>query len=211
MFYDVIYRHNEALAPDALTTLPAALHVVNAAVADCQRAGKEIANDAALLLLIRNLAAVAERATPDTASLRLACVSERSAVIETPALLDLADARIGGNQAAKRTFHFQARRALFRLAKTLGLDAGDLCISSDMGRADDEGRTTLRHTSIAIYVVPRGFVADSQITYNRCTSGCDSSPTHYASLADLLDVATFQRRLAATIGPFGPPRLALAA
>lgn len=211
MFYDVIYRHNEALAPDALTTLPAALHAVNAAVADCQRAGKQIANDAALLLLIRNLAAVAEKATPDTASLRLACVSERSAVIANPALLDLADARIGGNQPAKRTFHYQARCALFSLAETLGLSAGDLRISSDMGRADDEGRTTLRHPSLAIYVVPRGLVADRQITFNRCTSGCDSGPTNYASLADLVDANAFQRRLDDTIGPVGPSRLALAA
>jgi hypothetical protein len=205
MFYDVIYRHNEALAPDALTTLPAALNAVNAAVADCNRAGKQIGSDPAVLLLIRNLAGVAECAAPATASLRLACVSDRSAVIDTPALLDLADTRIGGNQPTKRTFHYQARRALSRLADTLGLE-GDLNISSDMGRADDEGRTTLRHRSLAISVVPRGFMVQRQITYNRCNNGCDAGPMHFASLADLLDASAFQRRLNATIGSSRVPQ-----
>jgi hypothetical protein len=210
MFYDVICRHNEALAPGSLTTLPAALNAVNAAVADCHRAGKQIGSDPAVLLLIRNLAVVAERAAPAMASLRLACVSDRSAVIDTPALLDLADTRIGGNQPAKRTFHYQARRALSRLAETLGLE-GDLHISSDMGRADDKGRTTLRHPSLAISVIPRGFVPDRQITYNRCDNGCDAGPMHFAPLADLLDASAFQRRLNATIGSGFVPQRAQAA
>jgi hypothetical protein len=211
MFYDIIYRHNEALAPDALTTVSAALNAVNAAAIDCRRAGKQVAGDPALLLLIRNLAAVAERTAPDAASLRLACLSDRSAVIETPALLDLADTRIGGNQPAKRTFHYQARRALFRLAETLGLTTDDLHISSDMGRADDEGRTMLRHPSIAIYVIARGFVPNRQITYNLCDDGCDTGSTHYASLADLMDASALQSRIATMIGPVSAPRLALAA
>ena len=42
MFYDTLYRHDQALAPDGLQTLPAALHAVNAAVDDCRRAGKPI-------------------------------------------------------------------------------------------------------------------------------------------------------------------------
>jgi hypothetical protein len=210
MFYDVTFRHNEALAPDALTTLSAALHAVNAAVADCHRAGKQIASDPALLMLIRNLAAVAERTAPDTASLRLGCLSDRSAVIDNPALRDLGDARIGGNQPAKRTFHHQAQRALYRLAKRLGFKTDDLHVSSDMGGADDDGRTSLRYPTLAIYVVPRGFVPNRQITYNRCRNGCDAGPTHFASLADLLDVDAFQRRLAATIGSVATSQSALA-
>ena len=61
MLYDTHYRHNEALSPEALGTLPAALHALNAGVDDCRRAGKPIDRDASILLLIRNLASVAER------------------------------------------------------------------------------------------------------------------------------------------------------
>jgi hypothetical protein len=211
MFYDVTYRHNEALAPDALIAVCAALNAVNAAAVDCRRAGKQVASDPALLLLIWNLAAVAERTAPNMASLRLACRSDRSAVINAPALLDLADSRIGGNQPAKRTFHYQARRALLRLARKLGLTTRDVHISSDMGRANDEGRTTLRHPSIAIYVIPRGFVPNRQITWNCCNDGCDTGPTHYASLADLMDAGALQCRIATMIAPVSAPRLTLPA
>ena len=55
MLYDTHYRHNEALSPEALGTLPAALHALNAGVDDCKRAGKPIDRDASVLLLIRNL------------------------------------------------------------------------------------------------------------------------------------------------------------
>lgn len=42
MFYDTLYRHNQALAPDGLETLPAALHALNAAVDDCRRAARRL-------------------------------------------------------------------------------------------------------------------------------------------------------------------------
>ena len=53
MLYDTHDRHKEALSPDALGTLPAALHALNAGVDDCKRAGKPIDRDASVLLLIR--------------------------------------------------------------------------------------------------------------------------------------------------------------
>lgn len=40
MLYDTHYRHNDALSPEALGTLRAALHALNAGVDDCRRAGK---------------------------------------------------------------------------------------------------------------------------------------------------------------------------
>ena len=39
MLYDTHYCHNEALSPDALGTLPAALHALKVGVNDCRRAG----------------------------------------------------------------------------------------------------------------------------------------------------------------------------
>src|SRR3546814_6439077 len=70
MFYDTLYRHNQALSPAGLDHLPAALHALNAAVDACQRAGKPVASDAPTLLFIRHLADVAERDAPSAAALR---------------------------------------------------------------------------------------------------------------------------------------------
>lgn len=121
IFYETLYRHNQALAPDGLETLPAAFHALNAAVDDCRRAGKPLARDAAIILLVRNLADVVKRSAPSVADLRLRCAADRAAVIAAPALLDIAGHSVAGDHAAKRTFHYQARRALTRLAKAIGL------------------------------------------------------------------------------------------
>lgn len=56
MFYDTLYRHNQALSLAGLESASSALHALNAAADDCRRAGKPIALDASILLLIRNLA-----------------------------------------------------------------------------------------------------------------------------------------------------------
>ncbi len=208
MFYDTLYRHNQALAPDGLETLPAALHALNAAVDDCRRAGKPIARDAAITLLIRNLADVAERSAPSTAELRLRCVSDRAGIIAAPALLDIAGNSVAGDHAAKRTFHYQARRALTRLAESIGLDPDTARVNSTLGSDRDDGTSELRHADLGIRVVPRSFLPDSEISFNRCVGGEPAAKIHLAPIAELLDAAAFSRRLAATIGTVGALRLA---
>ena len=210
MLYDTIYRHNQALSPAGLETMPAALHFLNAAVDDCRRAGKPLDRDAAILLLIRNLADVADRDAPSANDLRLRCAEDRKAVIAAPALLDIAGNSVAGNPIAKRTFHYQARRALARLAEAIGLDPDDARINTAMGRDDDEGTTELHHADLSIRVVPRSFLPDSEITFNRCRAGEHAGQVHRAPIAELLDAPAFQRRLTASIG-LGAPRLAAAA
>lgn len=208
MLYDTLYRHNQALAPDGLETLPAALHALNAAVDDCRRAGKPIAHDAAIMLLIRNLADVAERSAPSTAELRLRCVSDRAGIIAAPALLHIAGHSVAGDHAAKRTFHCQARRALTRLAESIGLDPATARVNSTLGTDRDDGTSELRHADLGIRVVPRSFLPDSEISFNRCVGGEPAGKVHLAPIAELLDATAFSRRLAATIGTVGALRLA---
>ncbi|TXC67965.1 hypothetical protein FSB78_18425 [Sphingomonas ginsenosidivorax] len=211
MFYDTHYRHNEALSPEALTTLPAALHALNAGVDDCRRAGKPIERDASIILLIRNLAAVAERDMPSTNDLRLRCAEDRMTVIASSALLAIAGNSVAGDAAAKRTFHRQARLALASLAEAIGLSAHDVRINTDAGGITDDGTTELRHADLSIRVRPHSFLPDSEITFNRCWGGEHAGPVERAPIAELLDAAAFQRRLAATVGDVGAPRLAAAA
>ncbi len=211
MLYDTHYRHNEALSPDALASIPAALHALNAAVDDCRRAGKPLAREASILLLIRDLADVAERDAPSQNELRLRCAQDRLDVLSSPALLDIAGHDISGDAPAKRTFHYQARRALKHLVVAIGLDPDAARINTVMHNDRDEGTTELRHPEIAIRVVPRGFLSEVEISFNRCRDGQDVGRPYRAPITELLDAKAFQRRLSATIGDLGAPRLAAAA
>ena len=211
MLYDTAYRHDQALSPDGLETVPAALYALNAAVDDCRRAGKTIAHDAAIILLIRILADVAERSAPSVSELRLRCVADRATVLATPALLDIAGNSAGGDYHAKRTFHYQTRRALAHLARAIGLDPDTARINSALGADHEDGTTELRHADIGIRVVPRSFLLNSEINFNRCRNGEPAGKVHLAPIAELLDTVAFARRLASTIGTVGAPRLAVAA
>lgn len=208
MLYDTLYRHNQALSPSGLETVPAALHALNAAVEDCRRAGKSIAQDAAIILLIRNLADSAEKSAPSTNDLRLRCVADRAGVIAAPALLDIAGNSVGGDYPAKRTFHYEARRALSRLAEAIGLDPDAARINSALGADHDDGTTELCHADIGIRVVPRSFLPDSEISFNRCVNGEPAGKVHLAPIAELLDAPAFSLRLDATVGTLGSLRLA---
>ncbi len=208
MFYDTLYRHDQALMPDGLETLPTALHALNAAVDDCRQAGKPIARDAAIMLLIRNLADVAERSGSSVAELRLRCAAERAAVVAAHALLAIAGHSVAGDPAAKRTFHRQARRALARLAEAIGLEPNTALVNSALGTDQDDGTSELRHADMAIRVVPRSFLPDSEISFNRCVDGEPAGKVHLAPIAELLDPPAFSRRLATTIGTIGALRLA---
>jgi hypothetical protein len=211
MFYDTIYRHDQALTPSGLETVPSALHALNAAVDDCRRAGKPIARDASILLLIRTLATAAERSAPTVTELRARCITDRAVVLAALALLDIAGNSVAGNYPAKRTFHCQARRALAHLAEAIGIDTDTARITSALGADHEDGTTELSHADIGIRVVPRSFLTDSEISFNRCRDGEPAGRVHLAPIAELLDAAAFARRLAATIGTIGAPALAAAA
>lgn len=210
MFYDTTYRHHQALHPSGLEAFPAALHALITAADDCRRAGKPIAQDAAILLLSRNLASVIRpMAGPDEA-LRLRCVIDRASIEASPALLEIAGHHVGGDPAAKRAFHAQARRAVAQLAAEIGLGAGEARVQTIDGDDDDDGVTELRHPDIGIRVVPRSFLPDSEITFHRCRGGEPSSRVFRAPIAELLDAPAFARRLALSIGAL-PPSLEAAA
>lgn len=211
MHFDTLYRHNQALCPSGVETLPAAFHALNAAIDDCQRSGKALASDAAVLLLIRNLADIAEGDAPSLTDLRRRCREDRLAVIAAPALLDIAGNDITTDMPAKRTFHYQARRALARLLAAIGLDPDDARINTVIHSDLDEGMTEARHVDIAIRVVPRGLVPGLELSFHRCRDGQDAGRVHRAPIAELLDAPAFARRLAATIGDVGAIRLAAAA
>jgi hypothetical protein len=133
------------------------------------------------------------------------------AVDAAPALLGIAGKSVGGNYHAKRTFHYQARRALTRLATAIGLDADDTRINTIMGADHEDGTTELRHADLALRVVPRGFLPGSEVSISRCRDGQEIGRPHRAPITELLDVAAFQHRLAGIPGDIGAARFAAAA
>ena len=157
------------------------------------------------------MASVAEFGAPSTNELRLRCAEDRGTVIAGSALLAIAGNTVAGDGAAKRTFHRQARLALVSLAAAIGLEAHDVRIDTVMGGIADDGTIELRHADLSIRVRPHSFLPDSEITFNRCRGGEHAGPVQRAPIAELLDAATFQHRLTATVGDVGAPRLAAAA
>ena len=143
--------------------------------------------------------------------LRQRCVADRAAVLASPALLAIAGNSVGDDDRAKRTFHYQARRALARLAEAIGLDPHAARINSALGADHEDGTTELRHADIGIRIVPRSFLPDSEISFNRYRKGEPAGKVHLAPIAELLDAAAFARRLAAKIGTIGTVPLAVAA
>lgn len=195
MFYDTLYRHNQALTPDPNATVMAAFHALTSAIEDCRRAGKRADQDAATLLLVRSLADSIERSIPDVATLTARCAADRESIIAQPALLAIAGHSVGNDPAAKRTFHAQARRALTRAAETLGLTMGEVRIVVIPGADHDDGVTELRHADLRVRVVPRGFLPDSEVTWFRCAGGEPAGRPRHGRAALLLDPDRFAAAL----------------
>lgn len=195
MFYDTLYRHNQALTPDPNATVMAAFHALTSAVEDCRRAGKRADQDAATLLLVRSLADSIERSIPDVATLIARCTGDRESIIAHPALLAIAGHSVGNDPVAKRTFHAQARRALTRAAEALGLAMCEVRIVVMPGTDHDDGITELRHADLCVRVVPRGFLPDSEVAWFRCVRGEPAGRSHHGGAALLLDPHRFAAAL----------------
>lgn len=205
MHYDTHYRHNDALHPDALTTIHTALHALNPAVEDCARAGKSPERDAAVLLLARNIGVVADRASPDAEELRVRCMLDRGDVVRHLALTAIAGNPLPSDAAAKRTFHAQARTALRVLAQALNIANDGVRIGTACHGGPGEGRTYLRHSRIEIEVVPRNLVTGHEVGIAAVSPGGAVGKTHWRPIADLLDPEAFARRIEAMIGNLTPP------
>lgn len=187
MQYETTYRHDQALYPEALANVGRAFEALRSAFEDCRRAGKSPELDTAVLLLIRHLATVAARGTPDTETLRQRCAHQRREILGRPALAALAGQRLARDHAARRTFHHEVRFALRRLARALGIDPDAVRIWTDLGGAASDGITRLEHESLFIEVVPRGFVAGHEVSFRARRSGVIDGKAHWVPARHLLN------------------------
>lgn len=197
MSYDVAFRHRQALDPAALITTTGALHALCAAITDCWNAGKDIETDPAVLLLARHLGSVATGGKPGASDLRRACITEIGEIERKPLLLLLARRGVSYDEAAKRSYHAEGRRALKRLADALQLNRGQYDIYSCLGGPAVAGEIALH--SAAVYVMIGIDWPDEQrhvlFRHVSCRQDYTGGPNRWASIQEVLHPQRFAQRL----------------
>ena len=95
MFYDVPYRHQQAVDPAALSTIAITLQAMTKALDDCRNAGVDPNTDPAMVLLARHMATVSTNRAPRSV-LRHACDKRLQSLKRYPALLAEATTSLSG-------------------------------------------------------------------------------------------------------------------
>jgi hypothetical protein len=208
MTYDVGYRFAQALDPSGLDTIAACLHAIQAAAKDCRSAGKPFETDPAVVLLAQHLGAVARAKMPDRAALRSLCGQTVAEIARTPLLTVLAARGVDHDADAKRTFHTEARRALWRLAEALQLASGTYEIRVCAGGPAVSGEVILHGDELYVQVSIGGF-GRGEILLRRCRGRSDyvGERNHWARMAELVDPATLAARIARELGLAMPVEL----
>lgn len=192
MFYDVPYRHQQAVDPAALSTIAITLQAMTKALDDCRNAGIDPNTDPAMVLLARHMATVSTNRAPRSV-LRHACDKRLQSLKRYPALLALSIRGVEYDQAAKERFHEDATAAMQDLALALALAEGSYIIASTQGEVSESGYVLLAAAEVAVMVrVGRRFEG-REVSY-RAVAGVDQTNRN-ASMADLLRPARFAERL----------------
>lgn len=201
MSYDVAFRHRQALDPSGLDSIAACLHAIQAAAKDCRNAGKPFETDPAVLLLARHLGQVATEKMPDRAALRSLCADAIADLARRPVLATLALRGVGHDDAAKRLFHSEARKALRRLADALGLEPGRYDLRVCAGGPAVSGEVILHGEQLYVQVSLSGY-GPNQLLYRRVRDRRDYSGlrNHWATMRELLDPVAFAAKIAADLG-----------
>ncbi len=201
MTYDVHFRYAQALDPSGLDSLAACLHAVQAAAKDCRNAGLPFETDAAVILLARHLGEVATALMPDRAALRGLCAEALADLARKPVLATLAARGVSHDDAAKRLFHAEARKALRRLADALHLGRADYDLRVCSGGPAVSGEVILHSDHLYVQVALSGYGA-GEILFRRVAGRQDYSGgrNHWAGIRELLDPDRFAARLAHELG-----------
>lgn len=197
--FDPASRFNQALAPEKLTSLAAALNALIRAIDECQRTRTDIERDPAVLLLARHLGSLALENRPAQADLRRACIESAGALERTPLLLTLARRDVSYDAEAKAAFHSEGRKAMKHLAIVLGLQRGQYQVRSNQGGIAVSGEISL-DTSELYVQLDLGCMGPGNEVMFRSISGRREGHNNWASISELLDAECFAERLRREIG-----------
>jgi hypothetical protein len=197
MSYDIAARFQQALDPSALTTLPACLHALIAAIDDCRNAGKPQNVDPAVLLLARHLGRIAEDAGAPSMQLRRNCMNAVADLRRRPALIALANKGVSYDAPAKKLFHSDGRKALKRLAHVLGLSPDHYAVRSNQGGIAVSGEVILHADEVYVQLSLGCLVPGNEVVFRRVTSRTDhiGDRNHWASVNELVQPERFAARI----------------
>ena len=201
MTYDVYFRYAQALDPSGLDSLAACLHAIQAAARDCRNAGMPFETDPAVVLLARHLGDLAAARMPDRAVLRSLCADALAELARKPVLATLAVRGVGHDEAAKRLFHAEARKALRTLADALQLASADYELRVCAGGPAVSGEVILHSDRVYVQVALSGF-GPGEALFRRVNGRRDycGGRNHWAGVRELLETNRFAERLAHELG-----------
>lgn len=197
MAYDIAHRFQQAVDPSGLTTLPACVHALLAAIKDCTNAGKPADADPGVILLARHLGAVATAMGDEDSALRRACMGRIADLRSKPALVALARKGVAYDELAKRQFHSDGRTALKRLADALRLPKGSYDLRSNKAGIAVSGEVTLHGEEIYVQLAISCMGPGHEIMFRRVTGRTDycGDRNHYADIAELMAPDRFAERI----------------
>lgn len=197
MSYDLAFRHQQALDPSALRTLPNALYALNAAIEDCRNAGRPQDSDPAVILLARHLGAIASESGDSDLQLRRACMDAIADIRRKPALIALAHKGVAYDERAKKLFHSDGRKALRALADALGLSEDSYDIRSNRGGIAVSGEVTLHGDSIYVQLSLGAMGAGREVLFRKVAGRKDhvGDGNNWASVQELIHPSQFAARI----------------
>lgn len=201
MFYDVDFRHKQALDPSALTTLTTTLDALTKAIGDCRNAGKNGETDPAVLLLARHLGQVATADGPDDQTLKQRCLNQVAEIKRSPALLVLAHRGVAFDEDAKALFHRQGKAAMRDLANALHLEPDTYEVRSNKGGIATSGEITLHAEEVWVQLALGAMGHGQEVVFRRVRGRRDHSgdQNRWTSIRELLQPQQFAARLRAEL------------
>jgi hypothetical protein len=202
MSYDTAFRFQQAVDPSAISTLSSAIHCLTAAIDDCRRSGNAAETDPAVLMLARHLGSVAGANGRIDSALRQDCMEAISDLRRKPMLVTLAYRGVAYDAEAKKAFHSEARKALSRLADSLGYERGDFDIRSNPGGIAVSGDVILHSDELYVTVSCGGYSHNGEIMYRRCNGRRDytGDRNHYAGIREITNPGVFAAKLCRDLG-----------
>lgn len=200
--YDLAFRFERALQPDALRIVATCTTALNEAIADARNAGHNPDNDPAVLLLARHLGRVAtggdpEQLHPEDTQLRLECFKRIAQLRSVDVLIPIVRRGIGFDPHMIQIYKAAARDRLRALAHALGLGYADYQLTSTHAARTIPPAFELRGDRFRLYLEPDRLMPGREVAYMRAetrTGSWTGSPTR-ADIGVLGNIERFARTL----------------
>ena len=184
--YDLAFRFERALQPDALRVVTTCARAVNEAMDDARLAGLDPETDPAVLLLARHMGRIAAGGDPEArhledAVLRASCTERIQRLRSADVLVPLVRRGVGYDPHLIRVYKDAARTRLRALAHELGFYGDTYDLRSLAAGSAVVPRFELATDRFRLQLDPDRMMPGREVTYMRAEQrqgGWTGSPTH---------------------------------